>query len=684
MSALTNSPATGRRTSTDVQALRAVAVAAVLVFHAWPDLLPGGLVGVDVFFVISGFLIIGHLASDADEHGRPRLGQFYVRRIARLIPMATLVLLTTALAVWRLMPSLYWETTGRELFASAAYFENWRLLWDSADYAAVDAGASPYQHYWSLSVEEQFYIVIPLLMLLVSLVAGASRRKVMWWLLLAVSVSSFAFGLGYQPETEAAEFYNTFLRVWEFGLGGLLALARVRIGGSTGIALRVGGLALIVASTLWLGRESSVLGALMLVPTLGAAMFLAGSDTGGEARSDVVSRVLAWRPVRTLGDESYGVYLWHWPLMVILPVRFGPEWWVAPVAIVGSVALALLCKPIEDWFRRPRRSGVAKAVTVIGLAVSVALAGVGGRTLVAAAPDTGQGQGQEDGQGGPPGTVAPVPPTQGPCIGAAAFADPRRCGSATGSGAVQPDPRDARRDLPDENCKETLSGSRVVTCTFGTGKTKVALVGDSHAQRLLSAAKIIAPELDWQITTFMKSSCPFSAVPPRKYESSCARWNGEVMNRLRQGGFDVVLTQSASGQTYAGNPGEGDVAAGARGMTEHWKALTQAGMKVIAVRDNPLMGLARIDPPACVLARGVGACSAPQSEALRPDPQVQAAKAVPEADLVDLTNLFCRDGQCPSVIGGVLVYRDGQHVLSAYWRTAAPYLAARIRATTKG
>lgn len=666
----------GHRKRTDIQFLRALAVAAVVLFHAWPGNFTGGFAGVDIFFVISGFLITGILV---DGMERAQVGRFVIdffsRRVRRLVPLAALVIVATAVASRLILPGFEWRDQGRYAWASALYFQNWRLIGDSAEYVTQDQGASPFQHFWSLSVEEQFYLAWPIV-LLIGLFLGRKRiRSYATWVMLVVSAASFGFALGWAPDNAGAAYYSTFTRAWEFGAGGLCALLPIALTRVTREWMRIAGILLCAGSVFLIRTESGFPGWVTLLPVLGAALLVASGSTPDGA-GGVAARVLAWKPFQVLGDASYGIYLWHWPLIVLLPLVIGTNAaWVMTVAIAASVVLAIASRPYEVWWQRAPvlSKKLVPAAIIAGLVVatSAGLAGGAGALLANGAPAKVTKQNE----------VAPVVAV-GPCVGAAAFAPGAKC-TKVSPDAVQPAPDTARQDQPYENCKVSLTGREVKTCSFGNGKIPVALVGDSHAQRWIPGLIPLLAKNDWKLTTYLKSSCVFSAVTPIKYASSCGAWNQEAATDLKQGRYKVVMVAGAAGIRFKAEQGRTDVEVGARGYGEQWKPLIDGGAKVVALRDNPQMGFARVDPPACVIAKGPSQCAAPQDKALLPDPAVTAVPKVDGSALVDLTSFFCRAQKCPSVIGGVLVYRDGQHVLSAYAKTLSPYLGAALTAALK-
>lgn len=663
----------GHRHRPDIQGLRAIAVLLVMVTHAFPQTLTGGFLGVDVFFVISGYLITGLLAEEYRSTGRIDLARFYARRAGRLLPLAVTVLVVTGLVVFLVLSPFLRETAGRHLVASGLYVQNWMLIADSASYAAVDEGASPFQHYWSLSVEEQFYIVLPVCLLL----GLRSGRRTGFAVLTILTAASLGFALGWTPDNDAAAYFNTATRVWEFGFGGLAALLGLRLTRGR-LAAQLGAVVALGAVVGLVDDATHTPGPTTLIAVL-ATLVLLLPDSEDAPRSTPVDAVLSSRPFTLIGDMSYGLYLWHWPALVVAQGLLAGSSGTA-IALAASFGLAAASLPLERSFRqrvstaaRTTRRSVLAGGSVV--AAASALAVVVGTGLAGTAPQT---------TAQPPSNQPSPPVREGEpleseeCVGAAAMAPGADC--PTGD-SVQPDPASARTDMPHEECKESLTGQEVRDCTFGEGDVRVALVGDSHAQRLLPALEPVAAKRGWSVTSYLKSSCPFSAARPIAYSSSCSAWNDAVMERLLREKYDIVLVSSASGVGFHPDEAGDSFSAGAAGMVDHWTRLHEEGAHVIAVRDNPQPGFARIDPPACVLRNGPSQCDASQDQALKEDPQVRAVEeSNGAARLIDLTRYYCRDGQCPSVIGGVLVYRDGQHIHSAFARTLAPYLDQELEA----
>jgi peptidoglycan/LPS O-acetylase OafA/YrhL len=369
---------------TDIQGLRALAIVLVVGFHLWPRRLPGGFVGVDVFFVISGYLITGQLLRDEPTGGRD-LGVFWVRRIRRLLPAALTVIVAVLFATWLFGPVSQWRKTGLQAMSSAVYLQNWQLAPSST--VAGDPQPTALQHYWSLSVEEQFYLLWPILLLCCVLLGRRLRRGLLLIARVAmglVAVGSIAFSLWFTRTHPAPAYFVTPTRMWELALGGLTAAAvRPVVPASRrgrmlrGTAVWLGFAAIGFAATTYHAGRVPVVPA--LVPVLGTAAVIA-ADVG---RGPTPNSLLRLPPVQYLGNISYSVYLWHWPLIVLVPMVSGHEMTNARKVgvVVGALVLAgVTRRQIEDRFRHGVGPKLPLAVplrwAVAGMAGAVALGGL--------------------------------------------------------------------------------------------------------------------------------------------------------------------------------------------------------------------------------------------------------------------------------------------------------------------
>jgi len=384
----------------EIQALRAVAVGSVVLHHGWPAVAPAGYMGVDVFFVVSGFLITGLLLRRAQREGRISLRDFYLRRARRILPAAIATLAVVSALTLLVVPQREWRQWFREIVASALYYENWQLAVDSQIPRRADLESTPVQHFWSLSVEEQFYLFWPLLLIAALWFAtrsGSSSATVVLMLVGAATLASFVHSIALTAQDPNLAYFSTPVRTWEFGVGGILAAIGERMsrpGARAGLRAAVSwaGLALIVVPIATFRAPEIFPGFVVLLPVAGTLAVI-------WARMPEVAwspaRVAGLRPVQWMGDVSYSLYLWHWPIFMFVPYFTGvpsPPWLM--VLLVGlSFAVAGLSKRfVEDPFRHGRRglrlrpvfllSGLAGMIVVI-VGAGIVAPGIAGERPVA-------------------------------------------------------------------------------------------------------------------------------------------------------------------------------------------------------------------------------------------------------------------------------------------------------------
>ncbi|GHG44486.1 acyltransferase [Flavimobilis marinus] len=664
-------PSPGTRSfSPEIQALRAFAVVAVVAYHLWPGAVPGGFVGVDVFFVLSGYLITGHMLREHARSGRFSLASFYARRVRRIAPAALLVLLATAAATPFLLPEPRWHEVVRTGIASVVSGTNWLLALDSVDYLAEGTAPSPFQHYWSLAVEEQFYLVWPLLA--VAAIAWARRRRQAFRRVFLVSAATvFAVSLALSAlstlGTGPASYFATTTRAWELALGGLAAFVPA-LGWSPRTRTVTFGLAVaaLVAVCLALDEPERYPGWLALLPCAATAVAVLAGET---TVTGALGRAVRSRGVQWLGDASFSLYLWHWPVLLVLP---DSPW----LALVSSLALAWASRRYVEvpCLRAPasgpgmRRTFAVFVTASVAVAVAfVALAVVGDHRADRRA-DAGA-QLLAD----PPAGLGPDALTPGGFTSFVATRD-----------VIVPSPERARRDLPEGaegRCKSDMGSPSTPVCEFGAPDADlvIALVGDSHAEQYLPALQSIAETHDARVLTFFHSSCPFSTAQ-RATDAArggpCLTANDATLAALlADDAIDVVVTSARTAVPWA----EGDVPAD--GFVEIWQALLADGLPIVVLGDNPLM-LPDDGTLDCVAAKphAPDECARPRSEAMPVDHQADAARRTPGVRWVDTTAWFCTDTTCPAVVGNVLVHRDEQHLTTTYARLLDTRVWAEIAA----
>ncbi len=352
----------------DIQGLRALAVILVVLDHARIGPFHGGFIGVDVFFVISGFLITGLLLSEADRRGRVSLLDFYARRAKRILPAATLVLAATVVAGYFLLSGIQAIRLFKDTIWATFFAANIKFARDETDYFAQDDAIPPIQHYWSLAVEEQFYLVWPLIvLLLVALFRSRGRaRRAVVLAIAAISVASFAWAVYAVGDNPRGAYFSTPARAWELGLGAATAAAVLRLRRlPPGLlaAASWAGVAMIGFAALTFTGATRVPGAPAVLPVLGTALLLGG---GTAAAAWGPQRALAVLPMRWVGDRSYSFYLWHWPALIMVGVVWRtPVGWLGLLVSLAALALSdLSYRFVENPFRdraffKPRLRGIA-------------------------------------------------------------------------------------------------------------------------------------------------------------------------------------------------------------------------------------------------------------------------------------------------------------------------------------
>ncbi|MFT4469762.1 acyltransferase family protein [Arthrobacter sulfonylureivorans] len=666
--------------------MRALAVSLVLIYHLWPGLLTGGYVGVDVFFVISGFLMTAHLIGRQPRTVRD-LAQFWGRRIRRLLPASFLVLAVTAVAVRLFVVPTQWEVIARQIMASALYVQNWVLADTAVDYLAADNAPTPTQHFWSLSLEEQFYLFWPLVILAVVWCAGAWKLPVDLLarvVISAVIAVSLAVSILTTADDAGRAYFITPTRVWELAVGGLVAtvvpLAATRLPGPATALLAWSGIAAIVAAGVTFTGETPFPGYTALLPVLGTALVI----LAGSRRAYSPTGVLRQKPVQWLGDVSYSVYLWHWPLILLVPFATGAalDWFGRMSILVLSLGLAALTKVfVEDRFRSrlpARRLLPTYRFAAVGMAAVMALGGlqlaeVGYRNQLA----------QEQ--------LASVETSRDPCIGAAAMArGPGECQPETPPRMV-PEPALAKDDLPDayaDGCWSSRAFTERPVCTYGNGKTKVALVGNSHAAQWLPALQVLAEKNDWTLSTYLITRCNLTTVPldfnNAERTRNCLAYGKWVMEQTKGEKFDLVVTSARQSVTVDGESWKTTEEPAVEGYKTYLSEWAASGTKVLVLRDSPFPGTTISSIPDCLAAHPDEplACAGTPKSWYWMDPLDRAVRELgaPGITAVNLDRFFCADNVCPAVIGSIVAYRDGSHITATYARTLAPYLRGPILA----
>ena len=663
----------------DIEGLRAIAIAAVLLCHAGIPFAAGGYVGVDVFFVISGFLITRLLLNEVDRTGGVSLSRFYARRAKRLLPLSAVVLASVVVVSFALFSPVRGAEVSADVVSSALYTANWHFASQSVDYFAQGAEPSPVQHLWSLAIEEQFYLVWPTLLLAVTWLwrrRGGAVRPVLWFTVAAILVGSLVIGIQLTGDQPNAAYFSTFGRAWELALGAALALlGAVRLPGAVAALLGWAGLAAIALSVLAFDAGTPFPGTAALLPTLGtAALILAGSSVYATARA-APARLLSLPPVRYVGRISYSWYLWHWPAIVFATVIWGPLSLVAALAVTAAswVPTALTHRWVEEPCRRSKslvafpRRGLAFGAACMAVAV------VAGVMLSSLQPSLG---------------TAPLAEVKG-----AAALDEQTTPQQSAT-AVRPNPLQAREDrsrMYSDGCLVGTTGTKSNKCVYGDpdGKRTMVLFGDSHAMQYFPAMEELSREHGWRLVALAKAECTpgetevLSITTGSEY-GECETWRERALQRIETMGPKTTVIMSGATDYTPVATDDGGSGARARaatleaGYVATLTRLHRAGLQTAVIKDPPA---AESDVPSCVSQElgNLESCAFRRVRDENREYDARAARTTDGAHLIDVTGEICPDDVCRAVIGNALVYRDKSHLSATFALTLSPWIERGLK-----
>ncbi|MCL7746772.1 acyltransferase family protein [Halalkalibacter alkaliphilus] len=644
-----------RRFRPELEGIRAVAALLVAIYHIWLGSVSGG---VDVFFIVSGYLITTLLLSKMEKVGSVNVFEYILGLARRLFPLAFTVILVTTIGSILILPHAQWGETIPQLFASALYYQNWQLAHNAVDYLAQNNEASPFQHYWALSIQGQFYLLWPFIIFISFFIAKkvlkTPARKTLLAVLLTIFTASLSYSVYITTVNQPWAYFDTFARVWEFSLGGILALLIPYLSFNKAISFILGwfGLTIILLTGILLPVSTVFPGYAALLPTTGVIFVIIAAEGGSKFG---VEKLLGSKPLSFLGNFSYGLYLWHWPILVFYYDYFRTD----TVSIVGGIAIIIASitlsivsvKIIESPVRNMnvKQSKVKLSAILVSFLVPVLVAGTAWSVHVANSQSLDGYHSIKD-YPGAQSIFYGIEPTPG----------------------LEPLPNavQAKAHLPtfyneeELNCYSGLNDPKVTLCSYGELENPdytIALVGGSHSGHWFPALEEMSERLNIRIDVYNKDGCRFSDDDfDGILNESCMEWNENVLDPLTSDPPDFVFTTA--------NVNRGDTVP--LGYLNQWKKM-EGITEVIAIRDNPRM---EDDIPLCVEVNP-DECSVPRQDALSDIPPWENTEGIPSnVFFIDLSDYFCPEGTCEAVIGNVLIYRDNHHLSTLYSETLGPVL----------
>ncbi|GAA2144391.1 acyltransferase family protein [Glycomyces algeriensis] len=669
----------------DIQGLRAIAVILVLLSHAGFGFAAGGYVGVDVFFVLSGFLITSLLIKEAFGTGKISLGGFYARRARRILPAASLVTIATVLGAWLWFPVTRLEAVMQDAFTVIVYAVNYRLIAEETEYLNADQMPTPFQQFWSLAVEEQFYLVWPLLLIGLMFLAGRSPRKLVSTGLAAcaaIFAISLILSVFVTEQSQPTAYYAAHTRAWELAAGAILALTLPtwrKTPKALAWILGIAGLAMVVAAGVMYTEDTAFPGYTALLPVAGTMLVLiAGSTRSGHP----VGSLLSTGPFQFFGKISYSLYLWHWPILILIPLAVDAEPTVGlnVVLLIAAVGIAQLTyQYVEEPLRKSRSiqasnmwglvTGVVCSVLCIAMVVMMTVG------------------------------FAKVPPEDEPPVDLEAVEEAEDLSeiemrlqeglSVTSTpDDLEPSLTSAGADTPAIYGDDCHLDSETVEppseCAYGDTEsgTVVVLMGDSHAAQWFPALEPLAEAQGWKLLSRTKSSCgpaditPYNSILEREY-TECDQWRDSVISEIEEIEPAMVILSGEDSPSLADGE-DSSPEAWAEAWTSTLGRITAAAGQTVTLTDTPRSPTGDSIPECISIHQDeVQECVLDRAEAVDDSGNREAAMGVAQesgATVIDTVGWFCISGQCPVITGSTLIYRDSHHMSTPYSRSLSTLL----------
>ena len=691
----------------DIEGLRAVAVVVVVLFHIRIAGFSGGFVGVDVFFVLSGFLITRLLLREVATTGTISLRHFWARRARRLLPASSVVVVVTVIASQVLLAPIAQRPLATDAVAAGGFVINFVFAGRLGDYFASQIGQtpSPLLHFWSLAVEEQFYLFWPLALLALRRRPRRYRRLVTV-MMIVVAVVSFVASVWMTRRHPTGAFYLLPARMWELAVGGLLAVGGVawRLVSPTARAVAAWvGVAGVATAVMTFDGSVAFPGSAALLPVLGTALIVVSG--GSDAAPFAPIALLRHRSLQWIGRRSYAIYLWHWPALVLADAKWGPLSLGQRFVAVG-VALALAAaslRLVEDPVRhspwvasRPSRGlALGGALCAVVLIVGMISLGVprqldGG--TAAAAPVLGFVASSTTTAIGPSGVqtaATPAAALTGNDLASLVAANRVVLEQGLTTSAVPSNMRpslgkifDDRPAVYGDGCVAIGVDDKLNPCRYGdtSSSIKIVLLGDSHAAQWFPPLHAIADSNGFELIVLAKGGCPAASVsiPTATLARTCPIWRDKAVQFIADERPDLVIV---TGSRHYPNSDE----EWREGFGATLGRLSGLTPRLLVLGDNPDL---RDDPATCLSAHlnSVRACANSRAKAVEVG-KLEVERSVAEQNgsrFVDTSDWLCTETDCPVIIGDILMFRDINHLttFAANWFT--PMLEAVVMPYLRG
>lgn len=672
----------------EVQGLRSLAVLLVVTYHVWFGKVSGG---VDVFLFISAFLL--SLSSLRKiQSGKPlKVFSYWLHVFQRLLPAAATVILATLVASYFIIAPSRWASLLADAKAALFYFLNWRLAFNAVDYYAQDATLkTPFQHFWSLSMQGQIFILWPILFAFVAFLVGYLRLKVLPTALLvfgSVFVASLTFSVIETYSNQSFAYFDTRTRLWEFAAGTLLAMLLLawRVPRSLRVVMGWAGVIGLVTCGWLLPVQQAFPGYLALWPLLSGAFVIAAGQTGSRFGAD---RLLSSAPLQKMGAISYCLYLVHWPLLILYTTYVGEEhagWVDGALVILVSIGLAWLLhngveKPLRAWEKKPRHRvipqdtpwAIAKTqatsrvwfrpIAVIAMCITLAGGAITAGQIWAQYYYNQQlALAETAGSDNFPGARAleeSYTPYRYQPIPSVDLMSQYDGGANACSGAFAP-----------------INPGLESFCTYeqygDTDAPLTMIVGASHSGQAVAMWREVAKETQTNFIDMHLGGCYFPIDTDN--DPQCDFLNSALTEEILDVAPDTVLVVA----TYTNGFDNQEILQ--LGLEEQVETLTDAGINVVALRDNPRYNY---DVYECAQLNQSDArsCGAPVTDKVAAvNPALSLSAGSSRVYQADLTEYYCPNGYCEAVIGNIYVYMDNNHISRAYGKTLGPYLLKQLQ-----